>query len=485
MATRAPFLKTRYGAYHHRQIPREDTELTHVGPDTPCGEYMRRFWQPICYSDELADLPLAVKILGEELVVFRDGSGAVGLLERHCSHRGTSLEFGLVSAKGIRCCYHGWLFDVDGAILETPGEPADSTLKERLCHGAYPVHEAHGLVFGYMGPPERKPAFPVYDGLPRAGYRIIPGQKYHYPCNWLQILENTMDAVHTSFLHTIVSGAVFTNEFGVLPELEFAETPVGIIYIATRRVGDNIWARMVENVLPNLQQVAPVWETGQQPHPFSGPMMSRWIVPLDDTNTMLIELRHISETAEAVNAGLVGRPQHHVARPACGRYVRGKPAATAGLRGTGVAAPDRGTWHGASGHHRSRNHDVPQPDPARHSRRAGWRGSGWPVQGRRRHSDLLQRYRGSRAAGQLTGARQTVAARNGASARPRLHQGAAAYGGGRLDCRYQGRCPTFDPRWCLRGGGQPSFERVFRPPCVCASGHHALALASSALLREA
>jgi nitrite reductase/ring-hydroxylating ferredoxin subunit len=121
--TRAPFLKTRYSGYHHRHVPQEDTELTHVGPDTPCGEYLRRFWQPICYSDELKDLPLAVKILGEELVVFRDGSGAIGLLERHCPHRGTSLEFGLVGAKGIRCCYHGWLFDVDGAILETPGVP--------------------------------------------------------------------------------------------------------------------------------------------------------------------------------------------------------------------------------------------------------------------------------------------------------------------------------------------------------------------------
>ncbi|HLY89568.1 MAG TPA: aromatic ring-hydroxylating dioxygenase subunit alpha [Acetobacteraceae bacterium] len=296
MVTRAPFLKARYSGYHHRQVPKEDTELTHVGPETPCGEYMRRFWQPICYSDELKDLPLAVKVLGEELVVFRDGSGAVGLLERHCSHRGTSLEFGLVGAKGIRCCYHGWLFDVDGAILETPGEPANSTLKDRLCHGAYPVHEAHGLVFAYMGPPEQMPDFPEYDSLSRAGYRIIPGQKYFYPCNWLQILENTMDAVHTAFLHTIVSGSVFTDEFGVLPELDFTETPVGIIYIATRRVGENVWARMVENVLPNLQQVAPVWEDGQQAHPFSGPMMSRWIVPLDDTNTMLIELRHVSAT---------------------------------------------------------------------------------------------------------------------------------------------------------------------------------------------
>src|SRR5580692_11210133 len=203
MATRAPFLKARYSGYHHRRVPSEDTELTHVGPDTACGEYMRRFWQPVCYSDDLRDLPLRVKILGE----------------------------GLVGDKGIRCCYHGWLFDVDGTILETPGEPPTSRLKDRLFHGAYPIHEAHGILFAYLGPPEQKPAFPTYDSFVRPGFRVMPGQKYFYPCNWLQILENTMDAVHTAFLHTIVSGAVFTDEFGVLPELDFVETPVGIIYV--------------------------------------------------------------------------------------------------------------------------------------------------------------------------------------------------------------------------------------------------------------
>jgi phenylpropionate dioxygenase-like ring-hydroxylating dioxygenase large terminal subunit len=143
---------------------------------------------------------------------------------------------------------------VDGTILETPGEPADSTLKDRLFHGAYPVHEAHGIVFAYLGPPEQLPAFPAYDSFVRPGFRIIPGQKYFYPCNWLQILENTMDAVHTAFLHTIVSGAVFTDEFGVLPELDFAETPVGIIYIASRRVGDNIWSRRLRMFCPTFSR---------------------------------------------------------------------------------------------------------------------------------------------------------------------------------------------------------------------------------------
>ncbi|HEY1258013.1 MAG TPA: aromatic ring-hydroxylating dioxygenase subunit alpha [Stellaceae bacterium] len=297
MATRAPFLKTRYGGYFHREVPEEDAALTHVGPGTPGGEYMRRFWQPVCFADDLGEVPLRVRMLGEDLVAFRDEGGRTGLLELHCPHRGTSLEFGLVGEKGIRCCYHGWLFGVDGRILETPGEPADSTLKDRLYHGAYPVHEYCGVVFAYMGPPEKQPPFPRYDVFERPGWRVLPGKKWSYPCNWLQIMENTMDPAHTAFLHTIVSGAVFTEEFGVLPELDFVETPIGMIYVATRRVGDNVWARMVEAIVPNLQQVAPLWEDGRRAHPFSGPMMSRWLVPADDTHTTFIEMRHISETA--------------------------------------------------------------------------------------------------------------------------------------------------------------------------------------------
>jgi phenylpropionate dioxygenase-like ring-hydroxylating dioxygenase large terminal subunit len=296
MASQSSFLSTRFGGYFHRDVPQEDTELTHVGPGTPCGEYLRRYWQPVCFADELQDLPLRVKLLGEDLVAFRDFSGTVGLLELHCPHRGTSLEYGLVSDHGIRCCYHGWLFDVDGAILETPGEPADSTLKDRLCHGAYPTHEYNGIVFAYLGPPDTMPPFPIYDSYTRPGYRLIPGRKYFYPCNWLQILENAMDPVHTAFLHTIVSGSQFTDEFGEVPELDFLETPVGMIYVATRRVDENVWARMVEIVAPNLQQVAPVWEDGKTEHPCEGAMMSRWIVPVDNATTMFIEFRHVSET---------------------------------------------------------------------------------------------------------------------------------------------------------------------------------------------
>ena len=175
MAPRAPFLTTRFGGYYHRDVPQEDAELTHIGPGTACGEYFRRFWQPVCFTEDLRDLPRRVTLLGEDLVAFRDGSGALGLLELHCPHRGTSLEFGLLSERGIRCCYHGWLFDVDGAILETPGEPEDSTLKDRLCHGAYPTHEYNGILFAYLGPPAQQPPFPLYDSFTRPGYRLMPG----------------------------------------------------------------------------------------------------------------------------------------------------------------------------------------------------------------------------------------------------------------------------------------------------------------------
>src|ERR1700739_177676 len=171
MAERAPFLSAPYAAYFHRERPADDEELTRVGPGTPCGEYLRRFWQPVILSAELRDLPRRLRILGEGLVAFRDRSGAAGLLELHCPHRGTSLEFGLISDKGIRCCYHGWLVDVGGRILKTPGERAEDTLKDLLFHGAYPVREHQGLVFAYMGPPEKVPEFPTFDAYDLPGYR--------------------------------------------------------------------------------------------------------------------------------------------------------------------------------------------------------------------------------------------------------------------------------------------------------------------------
>ena len=125
-------------------LPKEDAELTRVGFGTPMGELLRRYWQPVALSAELADLPKVVRILGEELVVFRDGRGTVGVLDAHCVHRGTSLEYGRIEEDGIRCCYHGWKFAPDGRCLEMPAEPPTSRFKEKVCQPGYPAVSTAG-----------------------------------------------------------------------------------------------------------------------------------------------------------------------------------------------------------------------------------------------------------------------------------------------------------------------------------------------------
>jgi phenylpropionate dioxygenase-like ring-hydroxylating dioxygenase large terminal subunit len=288
MVDRMPFLNKPYGAYYHRGLPPEDEELTKVGPGTPCGEYLRRFWQPVVLASELGDVPKALRILGEDLVAFRDGSGEIGLLELHCPHRGTSLEFGLIGEKGIRCCYHGWLFGCDGTILETPGEPADSTLKDRLFHGSYPVHEHNGLVFAYMGSPEKQPPFPLFDTYDLPGYRMVARAPTLWDCNWLQVKENSMDPAHLQFLHTLPGSEGFTDDFKEKPEWDWMETPVGMVYLDTRRDGERVWVRVADFILPNIHQFPPNSDPMALRNTINRAQATTWAVPLDDTHTMQI-----------------------------------------------------------------------------------------------------------------------------------------------------------------------------------------------------
>jgi nitrite reductase/ring-hydroxylating ferredoxin subunit len=316
------FLTQTYGGYYHRDVPEEDAELTHVAPGSPAGEWLRRFWHPIAHSHELKDLPIRLRILGEDLVVFRDLRGHVGLLELHCSHRGTSLEFGMIEENGIRCCYHGWLFGVDGRILDTPGEPFDSTYKARLCHGAYHVHERVGLVWAYMGPPHKKPPFPEYDTYCMPGYRL-EHRKYVKPCNYLQGEDNIMDPLHLTTLHVLSSGLQFYSEdggpvpeFGIFAELDWIETPLGIVYVASRRVGDDVWVRMGEWIAPNHRVVPahpsfpPRYPNGQS-ELYIPPKFTSWSVPIDDTSTLSFDIMHVPEDkklpAIATNEGTIMR----------------------------------------------------------------------------------------------------------------------------------------------------------------------------------
>ena len=287
MSRTARVRKTRFGGYHRTPSAGPDETLTRVGRGTPCGEYMRRFWHPVALSDELRDLPVAVRILGEDLVLFRDGRGRVGLLDRYCSHRNTSLEYAKVCETGIRCCYHGWQYDIDGRVLDTPGEPAESRLKDRFFHGAYPIREYQGLVFAYMGPPEKIPAFPVFDALEHAEATYVH-RKRHSPCNWLQIRENEMDPVHITFLHTRLFGVQFVPVYGALPVMEWQETTHGMIYLTTRRWGDFLYLRTNDMILPNIARIAGIEDAGGETlFDRRGSSLS-WTVPIDDTNSMNI-----------------------------------------------------------------------------------------------------------------------------------------------------------------------------------------------------
>ncbi len=308
-ATNPPFLNVPYGGYLHNQAPSEDAELTHVGPGTPAGEWFRRFWLPVLVSDELKDLPVAVRILSEDLVVFRDRSGQIGLLELHCSHRGTSLEFGQIEERGIRCCYHAWLYDVDGRILETPGEPAESTLKDRLCHGAYPTHEYKGLVFAYMGPPDKRPAFPMFDTYETPGYHTEAAVQGLWPCNWLQHRDNVMDPAHLHFLHAMPGNIGFSEDFGLDDELDFMETPAGMVYISTRRLGDLVWVRTGDLIPPTIHQGCALDEKIAQREPDRAvrPTITLWAVPVDDTHTVQLGFYYAPEGVEIEHNTLSGQ----------------------------------------------------------------------------------------------------------------------------------------------------------------------------------
>jgi phenylpropionate dioxygenase-like ring-hydroxylating dioxygenase large terminal subunit len=291
-----------YCGYHHTAAAAEDAELTHVMPGTPGGEYLRRFWHPVALASDLGDLTRLIRILGEDLVLFRDGGGRPGLLHRHCLHRGASLEYGVCESRGLRCCYHGWLFDVDGTILETPGEPADSTaaakLRGRLRQGAYPLIETDGLIFAYLGPPERRPDFPVYDTFDIPGNQRQPYSR-DYPCNWLQITENAMDPVHAVFLHARVSGAQFAETWGQMGVRDFHERETGFYYTNARRVGDNIWVRIHEIILPNLTHAGAVMSMdGSRPKYFGRNSFTRWVVPVDNENSRVIAWANFGERSD-------------------------------------------------------------------------------------------------------------------------------------------------------------------------------------------
>jgi phenylpropionate dioxygenase-like ring-hydroxylating dioxygenase large terminal subunit len=282
-----------YSGYQTEISGTPEHYLTQTGRGTPGGEYLRRFWQPVAYLHEIEQAPLRVRIMGEDLVVFRDKSGAVGVLHLHCSHRGTSLEFGRVEEHGIRCCYHGRVFDVDGTLREMPGERAAERLCKQFKQGAYPTHVFGGMVFAYMGPLDLKPPFPMYDKYDLPGMKLAPGPRLPFACNWIQVKENAMDPAHTAVLHAWEG--IFASEFGKFPEIIWTETPVGMAYVASRRVKDKIWVRSTDIMSPNIHSITSVFEDGQHLKDCSPPWITIWTVPVDDHSCINFTLCHITD----------------------------------------------------------------------------------------------------------------------------------------------------------------------------------------------
>ena len=299
-----------FGGYYTNKTPGHDPEITETDPGTPLGEYMRRFWHPVCMSMELTDTPRFLKILGEELVAFRDGSGRVGLLHAHCVHRGASLEYGAIQERGIQCCYHGMVFDVDGTCLHVPfpkGEEAEA--EKYACsirQGAYKAFERHGLVFAYMGPPEEEPPFPEWEGnfTVMPGDELVPFSNFQH-CNWLQVQDNAADNFHTAALHSAknVVGGNFQgttfDEVGaasmeVAPDMQFIPVQQGrsLACAGARRSDDgHMFVRVQHQVLPNLSLHAYTSEDGKARKLFSRFHIIRWTVPVDNENSKMIGWR--------------------------------------------------------------------------------------------------------------------------------------------------------------------------------------------------
>lgn len=299
-----------FGGYYTNKVPGHDPELTEVGPGTPTGEYLRRFWHPVCMAMELTDTPRFLQILGEELVCFRDKSGRIGLLHAHCVHRGASLEYGKIEEHGISCCYHGMQFDVDGTCLRVPFPEGEEEEGERyrcsIRQGAYKAFEFHGLIFAYMGPPEAEPPFPKWEGNFTCAEtdELVPYSNFQH-ANWLQVQDNAADNYHTMALHAKrqvtdehYQGTTF-DEVGaasmeVPPDMQFV--PIhggrGLACAGARRSDDDhMYIRVQHQVLPNLSLHAYTSEDGHAQKFFGRFHMIRWTVPVDDHNAKMVGWR--------------------------------------------------------------------------------------------------------------------------------------------------------------------------------------------------
>jgi 5,5'-dehydrodivanillate O-demethylase len=277
---------------------KENERLTQVGSGTPLGELMRRYWHPIAALAQLDKEPTkAVKILGEDLVLYKDRRGTLGLVGQACAHRRVNLLYGIPEEQGLRCPYHGWLYNEKGQCLEQPAEAPDSTFKDRIKIPAYPVQALGGLVFAYLGP-EPAPLLPrwdllVWDNVARdIGIQVVP-------CNWLQIMENSLDPVHVEWLHGYfpryilerMGRADFTGMYWAVQSDVRGDRLTSVAAGKHQKIGFDLFDHGIvkRRVVEGTDENHPAWRIG---HPILFPNILRvgtsfeFRVPADDTHTL-------------------------------------------------------------------------------------------------------------------------------------------------------------------------------------------------------
>jgi phthalate 4,5-dioxygenase len=268
----------------------ENELITRVGPGTPMGNVLRRYWLPALLATDLPGpdcAPMRVRLLGEDLVAFRDSSGRLGLLEDTCPHRCASLFLGRNEQDGLRCVYHGWKFDVAGNCVEMPTEPRDSSYKERIHAVAYPLVELGDVLWAYMGPREHQPDLPGMEWLRApATHRFV--SKTHERCNFLQAVEGGIDTAHSTYLHNNSLGDRFAfRQMDGAPRLEVEKTDYGFRYASLRDIGeDGIYLRVYQFFMPFQQYRSHQLEGRRGAGRTEVPRLQghMW-VPMDDENT--------------------------------------------------------------------------------------------------------------------------------------------------------------------------------------------------------
>ncbi len=273
-------------------MKREDNELlTRTAPGTGMGELFRRYWVPALLADDLPGpdcAPVRVRLLGEDLVAFRDTSDRIALIDQQCPHRGASLFFGRNEEGGLRCVYHGWKFNVEGRCVDMPSEPSDSNFKDKVRARCYPGHDLGGVIWTYMGPPKLMPALPALE------WALVPDTNRYLSrrlqeCNYLQSMEGGIDSSHVSSLHSdailfsektkgsVLRGKGKGRELlrgDTAPKFEVTETNYGLLIAARRDTSDDSYYwRITQWLMPWYTMIPPYGESPLHGH--------AW-VPIDD-----------------------------------------------------------------------------------------------------------------------------------------------------------------------------------------------------------